>query len=89
MSFKLTKKTISDAQKTFRALKKVHKPGFDSIVIPMIRKVMPTLLANDIVGIQPMSDDDIYGTIHGLPITNKQFAQARAEYEKDEENKDS
>ena len=29
----------------------------DSTLIPMIRKVMPELLARDIAGVQPMTDD--------------------------------
>ena len=93
MSFKQTKKLMSEAQKTFRALKKIHEPdsNFDSVVIPLIRKVMPSLIASDIVGVQPMGKPaDLMGSIHGIGITNKQFAQARKEYydEKDKEDKE-
>lgn len=29
--------------------------GFDPVLIPMIRRVMPALIANDIIGAQPMT----------------------------------
>jgi hypothetical protein len=39
---------------------------FRRIVMPMIRKVLPTLIANEIIGVQPMTGS--VGEIHTLPI---------------------
>lgn len=88
---KKNKKTLSAAQKTFQALKKVDKP-YQSVLIPLVRQAIPSMIAADIVGVQPMSaPDDVVGSIHGVDFTFEQFGQALKEYsdEKDAKNKDS
>jgi len=51
-----------EALKTWDRLTCVDKPrqyagfpGFGSVVIPMVRRIMPSVIAKDLVGVQPMT----------------------------------
>jgi len=50
-----TKKIMSEATTVSAAGGGAAASGFDPVLISMIRKTMPSLIANDIVGVQPMS----------------------------------
>lgn len=34
---------------------KVHQRTLNKVILPIIRRVMPTIIANDIIGVQPMT----------------------------------
>lgn len=79
---KKNKKTISEAQKTFRALKKVFDPDRD--LIDLVKKAMPQLSKYHsfppVMVQSPAPSGKIFGTVYGREVTHKQFAQARREY---------
>lgn len=52
------RKLREEALKTWEALNSKPKPKPESIIIPLIRNVMPNVIAQDLVGVQPMMIGD-------------------------------
>lgn len=40
---------------SFPSFDEACKPSFDKIIIPVIRRVMPSIIAQDIIGVSPMT----------------------------------
>ncbi|MCK9532973.1 MAG: hypothetical protein M0R77_21075 [Gammaproteobacteria bacterium] len=40
---------------TFPSLNEACKPQYDKVILPIIRRVMPSIIAHDICGVQPMT----------------------------------
>lgn len=50
---------------------------FAKILLPMIRKVVPGVIAQDIIGVQPMMDPNVFTIGEGLRSGEKYFYWAR------------
>lgn len=46
---------IKDFFGTFPTLSEITIPEFDPVIIPIIRRVMPNIIAQDIIGVSPMT----------------------------------
>lgn len=56
-----------EADEIVRRLSTPPPPPFRQMVMPVIRRILPGLIANEIIGVQPMKDSDT--KIHTLKYT--------------------
>lgn len=66
-----TKKILKDWFGEITPASKI-KPDFDPIILPIIRRVMPSIIAHDIIGVQPMT-----GPIESIATLRARYADSQ------------
>lgn len=64
---------------SFPSIDDVCKPQFDKVILPVIRRVMPSIIAHDIIGVQPMT-----GPTASIFALRAKYAESKQDDETDE-----
>lgn len=67
---------------TFPPFEKACKPKYDKVILPIIRRVMPSIIAQDIIGVSPMT-----GPTTSIFALRAKYAESKQDNGTDDEAK--